>query len=70
MIYAFAWDCYSNQPWLFVAKDEQEMLEKLKREFKEIGNTLKELKENLRKSDFGQGSRGGNFEIVTPREPK
>lgn len=68
MIYAFAWDCYSSKPWLYVAKDEQEMLAKLNKEFKMDGKDLKDLAKKLLDDDKGQGSRGGCFELVTPKE--
>ncbi len=68
MIYAFAWDCYSYKPWLYVAKNEQEMLFKLNKEFRMNATSLSELKQQLKDDDHGQGSRGGDFDIVTPRE--
>lgn len=70
MIYAHIGNCWSNRPELVVVNDEAELLRKLNIKFKCNANTLPELTATLKMNDFGHGSPGYWFKIITPIEIK
>lgn len=72
MIYAFVTDTYSTKPELFVAKDSDELLTKLKARFKKFNinefkaTNLQELEDELEALGRGyHGSADLNFSIET-----
>lgn len=68
MVYAHLGNCWTYKPYLVVAADEAEMLAKLNKKTNNNELSLEALAKKLRADDYGHGSPGWGFEIVTPLE--